>query len=71
MTKEVSVLEIIEKTTARRNARRAFMKTAVGGAAAVGGLSLLAACGDNNDSAQTPAPTLRRRRPRSAPTSRC
>ena len=57
MTKDTSVLDIVEQAVARRNARRAFMKTAVGGVAAAGGLSLLAACGDNNDSAQTPAPT--------------
>jgi len=60
MTKELSILEIIEKTTARRHARRAFMKTAVGGVAAVGGLSLLAACGDDNGMSvpfPTPTPT--------------
>ncbi|WP_230631711.1 ferritin-like domain-containing protein [Sphingomonas sp. Leaf37] len=56
MTHETSILEIIEKTTARRNARRAFMKTAVGGVAAVGGLSMLAACGDD-DAMSTPFPT--------------
>jgi hypothetical protein len=55
MTNEISVLEIIEKTAARRNARRAFMKTAVGGVAAVGGLSLLAACGDD-DAMSVPFP---------------
>ncbi|GAA0658260.1 hypothetical protein FHT00_002149 [Sphingomonas insulae] len=60
MTHETSILEIIEKTTARRHARRAFMKTAVGGVAAVGGLSLLAACGDDNAMSvpfPTPTPT--------------
>ncbi len=56
MTNETSILEIIEKTAERRNARRAFMKTAVGGVAAVGGLSLLAACGDD-DAMSTPFPT--------------
>lgn len=56
MTNEISVLEIIEKTAARRNARRAFMKTAAGGVAAVGGLSLLAACGDD-DAMSVPFPT--------------
>ena len=60
MTKEMSILDIVEKTVARRNARRAFMKTAVGGVAAVGGLSLLAACGDDNAMSvpfPTPTPT--------------
>ncbi|MFN3434852.1 MAG: ferritin-like domain-containing protein [Sphingomonas sp.] len=56
MTKDNSVLDIVDATIARRNARRAFIKAAAGGAAAVGGLSLLAACGD--DGAQsTPFPT--------------
>jgi hypothetical protein len=59
MQNEQSILEIIEKTSARRDARRAFMRTAVCGAAAVGGLSLLSACGDDDDnnSSVTPAPT--------------
>lgn len=56
MNNEQSILEIIEKTSARRNARRAFMRSAVGGAVAVGGLSMLAACGDDDDS-PTPTPT--------------
>ena len=58
MNNEQSILEIIEKTTARRDARRAFMRTAAIGAAAVGGLSLLAACNDdNNNTSVTPTPT--------------
>lgn len=57
MMNEESVLEIIEKTSARRNARRAFMRTAVGGAAAVGGLSLLGACGNDDNDTPTPTPT--------------
>ncbi len=62
MHNEQSILEIIEKTTARRDARRAFMRTAVYGAAAVGGLSLLAACDDDDDNNSsgggvTPTPT--------------
>lgn len=61
MHNEQSILEIIEKTNARREARRAFMRTATLGAAAVGGLSLLAACGDDNNnnggSTSTPTPT--------------
>ena len=56
MTKDTSVLDIVEQAVARRNARRAFMKTAVGGVAAAGGLSLLAACGDDG-AMSTPFPT--------------
>jgi len=57
MTKELSVLAIVEATAARRKARRAFMKTAATGVAAVGGLSLLAACGDDDDNMSVPFPT--------------
>ncbi len=57
MTNETSILEIIDKTAARRNARRAFMRTAATGVAAVGGLSLLAACGNDDDAMSVPFPT--------------
>ena len=57
MTKELSVLAIVEATAARRRARRAFIKTAASGVAAVGGLSLLAACGDDDDAMSVPFPT--------------
>ena len=57
MTKELSVLAIVEATAARRRARRAFMKTAATGVAAVGGLSLLAACGGDDDNMSVPFPT--------------
>lgn len=57
MTQDSSVLDIVDATIARRNARRAFIKAAAGGAAAVGGLSLLAACGDDDGAMSTPFPT--------------
>ena len=50
----------LEEVQQRRAERRRFMKLAATGAAAVGGLSLLAACGnDNNDGgiSATPTPT--------------
>ena len=69
----------LEEFQQRRAERRRFMKLAATGAAAVGGLSLLAACGDDNDNdtspTPTPTPTLHRdcrppRRSRTCSTSR-
>lgn len=58
MFKDLSVLDLVETTLARRNARRAFMKSAATGAAAIGGMTLLSACGnDNNYMAPAPTPT--------------
>ena len=57
MTDQQTVLEIIEKTQARRTERRAFMRAAAGATAMVGGLSLLAACGNDDDDNNTPTPT--------------
>jgi hypothetical protein len=62
MRDEMTVLEIIEKTTARRNARRAFMRASAGAVVAAGGLSMLAACNnedddDNSTVGGVPAPT--------------
>ncbi|SFP87392.1 ferritin-like domain-containing protein [Sphingomonas rubra] len=54
MHDQQTVLEIIEKTQARRDQRRAFMRAAAGATVMAGGLSLLAACDDDDD---TPAPT--------------
>lgn len=50
------MLEILERSDERRNARRRFMKFAGGGIAATAGLSLLSACGDD-DGKNLPAPT--------------
>ena len=56
---EISVLEVLDAATKRRDERRRFIKLAGGATAAVGGLSLLAACGDDDDddTAVTPTPT--------------
>jgi len=60
MTTELSILDMVEAATARRNARRAFIKTAATSVAAAGGLSLLSACGDDEPMSvpfPTPTPT--------------
>ncbi len=61
MTQDRFVLDVIEEANAkRRTERRRFMKMAGGGAAALGGLSLLAACGDDDNRdvpVATPTPT--------------
>ena len=49
-------LEVFEAIERRRAERRSFLRYAGGSVAAVGGLSLLAACGDDNDN-NTPTPT--------------
>ena len=50
MTEDRFILDVIDEATAkRRSDRRAFMRMAAGGAAAVGGLSLLAACSDGDE----------------------
>ncbi len=55
---EISVLEVLDAATKRRDERRRFIKMAGGATAMVGGLSLLAACGDDDDDdVATPAPT--------------
>ncbi|MGI4730937.1 MAG: ferritin-like domain-containing protein [Janthinobacterium lividum] len=51
--------DILALTQKRRDQRRGFIKMAAGGAAAVGSLSLLAACGDDttpNPASPTPTP---------------
>ena len=56
MTDIQTKLEVVDAIEQRRTERRAFLRYAGGSAAAVGGLSLLAACG-GNDSSPTPTPT--------------
>ena len=47
--REESILEILDAANKRRTARRSFLRASAGAAAAVGGLSLLAACSDDPD----------------------
>ena len=65
MTDINTKLEIFDAIAARRNERRGFLRLAGGSALAVGGASLLAACG-NDDADLAPAPTPT---PTPAPTS--
>ncbi|WP_242097437.1 ferritin-like domain-containing protein [Sphingomonas sp. CROZ-RG-20F-R02-07] len=57
MTDTNTMMEIMAATEKRRAERRTFLKYAGGATAAVGGLSLLAACGDDNNPTPTPTPT--------------
>ena len=63
MSEERFILDVIDEATAKRQSdRRRFMRMAAGSAAAVGGLSLLAACGDGDQDeppvvVPTPTPT--------------
>ena len=59
MMQNNTVLEIIERTEARRSERRRFLKFAGAGTAAVAGMSMLSACGadDDNDVPPTSSPT--------------
>ncbi len=53
--------EVLERTALRREERRGFLRMAGGAAATVGGMSLLSACGNDNNNAPpvavTPTPT--------------
>lgn len=53
---EISILDVLDAAAKRRDERRRFMKVAGGATVMVGGLSMLAACGDDDDD-DTPAPT--------------
>ncbi len=58
MYDQETVLDIIERTSKRREARRSFLRLAGGATAMAGGLSLLSACGNDDDgTAVTPTPT--------------
>lgn len=57
MRDEQSILEVLDAASARREARRNFLRTAGAAGMAVGGLSLLAACGDDDDDTGTVTPT--------------
>jgi hypothetical protein len=57
MTKQVELLEMLERTENQRSARRSFIRLCGGAAAMTGGLALLSACDDDNDDVATPAPT--------------
>ena len=58
MRDDRSILEVLDAATKRRAARRSFLQAAGTATMAVGGLSLLASCGDDdNDDSVTPTPT--------------
>ena len=58
MRNDQSILEVLDAVAKRRNERRSFLQYAGAATVAAGGLSLLAACGDdNNDVIVTPTPT--------------
>jgi hypothetical protein len=58
MTKQVELLEMLERAENQRSARRSFIRLCGGAAAMTGGLALLSACGDDDDSPTvTPTPT--------------
>ncbi|WBH15620.1 ferritin-like domain-containing protein [Sphingomonas radiodurans] len=52
-----SVLAALEVAELRRAERRRFLKVAGASTAAIGGLTLLAACGDDDDDTPTPTPS--------------
>lgn len=52
-----SVFAALDAANARRAERRRFLKLAGAGTAAVGGLALLSACGDDDDDDPAPTPT--------------
>ena len=55
---QTSLLDIMDAAAKRRDERRRFMKLAGGATVMVGGLSALAACGDDDDDTSTsPTPT--------------
>lgn len=55
MSNETSLVEMIEGAEHQRSARRNFIRMCGGAAMMTGGLSLLAAC-DNDENDVTPAP---------------
>lgn len=58
MTDQHTLLDMMEAAGAARQARRRFLRMAGGAAAMTGGLSLLSACGgDDDNSTPTPSPT--------------
>jgi hypothetical protein len=58
MGDQIEFLELVERAEQQRLARRRFMRFCGGAAAITGGLSLLSACGDDeDDSGSVPAPT--------------
>lgn len=54
---EISVLDVLDAASKRRDERRKFMKLAGGATVMVGGLSALAACDDDEGDLQDPRPT--------------
>jgi len=56
MTDLNTKLEIFDAIAARRNERRGFLRFAGGSALAIGGATLLSACGGNDDSDLAPVP---------------
>ena len=66
MSNETSFVEMIERAEHQRSARRNFIRLCGGAAMMTGGLSLLAACDEDNDFTPTPQPSPT---PTPAPTS--
>ncbi|RZM04705.1 MAG: ferritin-like domain-containing protein [Sphingomonas sp.] len=56
MSNQIEFLDLMERAEQQRSARRSFIRLCGGAAAMTGGLSLLAACGDDSDD-DTPTPT--------------
>ena len=54
---EISVLDVLDAASKRRDERRRFIKLAGGVTVMVGGLSALAACGNDDDDTPSPTPT--------------
>ena len=54
---EISVLDVLDAAAKRRDERRRFIKLAGGATVMVGGLSALAACGDDDDDSPSPTPS--------------
>ena len=57
MQDQQTILEVLDAAAKRREQRRGFLKAAGAATAAVGGLSLLAACDDDDNNTPTPMPT--------------
>jgi hypothetical protein len=57
MNDHEQMIDLLRTGDKRREERRRFMRTAASATIAAGGLSLLAACGDDGANVVTPTPT--------------